>query len=104
VENVYQLKWKRTIRTQLRSLPGRIRKETVQAILNLREEPFPPDAEELRDHYKGIWKIKIGDNNHLLCLDGEGDPQEVSFVAGYVTDPNEDLNPATRVEVQTSDQ
>jgi hypothetical protein len=45
-----------------------------------------------------------GDNNHLLCLDREGIPQAVSFPAGYVTDPNEDLNPATRVAVRDSNQ
>ncbi len=41
-----------------------------------------------------------GDNNHLLCLDVEGTPRSLSFSAGYVVDPNGDLNPATQVEVQ----
>ncbi len=41
-----------------------------------------------------------GDNNHLLCLSEEGIPQSISFSAGYVVDPNGDLNPATAVEVQ----
>ena len=41
-----------------------------------------------------------GDNNHLLCLSEEGTPQSISFSAGYVVDPNGDLNPATAVEVQ----
>jgi hypothetical protein len=40
-----------------------------------------------------------GDNNHLLCLDVTGRPLAVSFPAGYVTDPNEDLNPDTVVEI-----
>jgi mRNA interferase RelE/StbE len=59
VENIYQLRWKSHIKNELRALPGRIRSETTQAILNLRYEPHPPDAEELRDQYRGIWKIKI---------------------------------------------
>ena len=41
-----------------------------------------------------------GDNNHLLCLNVDGTPVSISFNAGYVVDPNGDLNPATQVEVQ----
>lgn len=39
-----------------------------------------------------------GDNNHLLCLDVEGIPSAVSFPAGLMTDPREDLNPDTSCE------
>lgn len=39
------------------------------------------------------------DNNHDLCLDVVGTPVSVAFPAGYVTDPNGDLNPETGVEV-----
>lgn len=39
------------------------------------------------------------DNNHELCLDTADVPISVSFPAGYLTDPNNDLNPATNVEV-----
>ena len=41
-----------------------------------------------------------GDNNHLLCLDGTGRPVSVAFPAGFLTDPNEDLNPATSVDLR----
>ena len=40
-----------------------------------------------------------GDNNHELCLDTERPPIRVAFRAGLVTDPREDLNPATEVAV-----
>ena len=40
-----------------------------------------------------------GDNNHELCLDRAGLPLRVDFPAGLVTDPREDLNPQTRIEV-----
>ena len=43
--------------------------------------------------------LRDGDNNHMLCLDVEGIPQSVSFPPGHVTDPREDLNPETTVEV-----
>ncbi|GAB4523162.1 MAG: hypothetical protein Tsb0020_41580 [Haliangiales bacterium] len=39
------------------------------------------------------------DNNHKLCLDMEGTPVHIAFPAGFVTDPNEDLNPDTQVAV-----
>ena len=39
------------------------------------------------------------DNNHELCLDVEGKPLNVSFPAGFMTDPNEDLNPDTSISV-----
>ena len=38
-----------------------------------------------------------GDNNHVLCLATDGDPVSVSFPAGVLTDPNDDLNPATTI-------
>jgi len=44
-----------------------------------------------------------GDNNHLLCLDVPGTPQTVTFPAGYLADPNGDLNPATRIAVAQFD-
>lgn len=40
-----------------------------------------------------------GDNNHVLCLDTVDRPVSVSFPAGILTDPNDDLNPATTVDV-----
>ena len=39
--------------------------------------------------------LNDGDNNHLLCLDTTDPAVTVSFPAGYLTDPREDLNPAT---------
>ena len=38
-----------------------------------------------------------GDNNHELCLDTEARVIRVEFPAGLLTDPREDLNPATVV-------
>lgn len=40
-----------------------------------------------------------GDNNHMLCMDTKDLPISVSFPEGILTDPNDDLNPATRVDV-----
>ena len=41
------------------------------------------------------------DNNHMLCLDTTDSPISVSFPAGILTDPNNDLNPATSVSVSS---
>ena len=46
-----------------------------------------------------IGDLGDGDNNHELCLDRTGLPLHVDFPAGLVTDPREDLNPHSRIEV-----
>lgn len=43
--------------------------------------------------------LNDGDNNHLLCLDTRDPAIGVSFPAGHLTDPREDLNPATTMAV-----
>lgn len=46
-----------------------------------------------------VGDLNDNDNNHELCLDVEGEPLSVSFPAGFLTDPNEDLNPYTEIAV-----
>ena len=41
-----------------------------------------------------------GDNNHMLCLDRAADVTLVSFPAGHLTDPREDLNPASEIALR----
>lgn len=56
----YQLKpFRKNVQRQLNHLPGRIQQEVIEIILELAYDPFPPSAEELRDHYQGIYKIKV---------------------------------------------
>lgn len=56
----YQLKpFRKSVQRQLHNLPGRIQQEVIDIILDLADEPFPLTAEELRDHYQGIYKIKV---------------------------------------------
>lgn len=43
--------------------------------------------------------LRDGDNNHELCLDTSAKPVRVEFPAGLMTDPIEDLNPATSIGV-----
>ncbi|NJN17597.1 MAG: hypothetical protein HC822_15670 [Oscillochloris sp.] len=58
-----------------------------------------PDGAVLNGAPFALGDLGDGDNNHLLCLDVPGTPLEVAFPAGYFTDPNDDLNPDTRVAV-----
>ncbi|MEM9380510.1 MAG: hypothetical protein AAGB93_11225 [Planctomycetota bacterium] len=78
-----------------------------------------PGGAEIGDETRGLYRVTLrtaegsnlevtpfavadlgdGDNNHMLCLDREGTPVSVSLPAGVVTDPREDPNPVTRVEV-----
>jgi hypothetical protein len=78
-----------------------------------------PNGEEPGDAERKLYQVKLdqsdgtqktispfsladlgdGDNNHLLCLDTPGSPRLVTFPAGYLVDPNQDLNPDTSVIV-----
>lgn len=68
----YQLKWYPQVKGQLRAVPDRIKADVVQAILELPSDPYPPNAEELRDQYAGIYKIKV-DGWRIFYTVDEGD-------------------------------
>ena len=44
-----------------------------------------------------------GDNNHMLCLNVTDRPLSVAFPAGILTDPNDDPNPATSLEIRAAE-
>ena len=46
-----------------------------------------------------IADLNDGDNNHLLCLDTDMKPLNISFPEGYIVDPNQDPNPATQINI-----
>lgn len=58
-----------------------------------------PDGSVAEVTPMAVGDLGDSDNNHELCLDVEGEPLSVSFPAGYLTDPNEDLNPDTEISV-----
>jgi hypothetical protein len=82
---------------------------------------IPPDGDEAGDAERDLYRVELvdaagttstvvpfaladrddGDNNHLLCLDVPGTPRQVFFPAGYLIDPNGDLNPDTTIAVTT---
>ncbi|MCE7982177.1 MAG: hypothetical protein DYG89_13355 [Caldilinea sp. CFX5] len=68
----YQLKpFRKTVQRQLNNLPGRIQQDVIEIILELAYDPFPPIAEELRDHYQGIYKIKVDGWRIFYRVDGD---------------------------------
>jgi len=78
-----------------------------------------PTGEEVSDNERGLYSVTVvsasglfevvtpesiadlndGDNNHYLCLDTDMKAKNISFPAGYFVDPNQDLNPATQIDI-----
>ena len=81
-----------------------------------------PNREELGDFERALYEVTVrtkesserrinpaalgdlgdGDNNHLLCLKTEDVAVSVRFPAGYLADPNLDLNPVTAVKITSA--
>ena len=60
------------------------------------------DSSERRINPAALGDLGDGDNNHLLCLKTEDVAVSVRFPAGYLADPNLDLNPDTAVKITTA--
>ncbi|MEZ4662011.1 MAG: type II toxin-antitoxin system RelE/ParE family toxin [Caldilineaceae bacterium] len=64
---MYQLKLKGSARKQLHTLATvsqRLHSDASAIILDLREEPRPPDALAMVDEYAGIFRLRF--NNHRI--------------------------------------
>ncbi len=59
-------------RQKFRQLPTRIRRDVEESIQALRDDPYPPVADALRDQYDDIYKIKIDGWRIFYTID-EGD-------------------------------
>lgn len=59
MQNAYRLRPNPKLRSDLRLVPPRIKAEVIAIIEDLVYDPYPLNAEELRDHYRGIYKIKV---------------------------------------------
>ena len=60
------------------------------------------DSTERRINPAALGDLGDGDNNHLLCLNTEDVAVSVRFPAGYLADPNLDLNPDTFVKINSA--
>lgn len=81
---------RRPDRAELDDAERRLYRVTVERTDGSGEELIPAAIADLGDR----------DNNHLLCLDTADPAISVSFPAGHLVDPNQDLNPATEVAIQ----
>ncbi|MEM7131599.1 MAG: type II toxin-antitoxin system RelE/ParE family toxin [Chloroflexota bacterium] len=64
---MYQLEFKEKARQQLRDLAAHssmLHSEAVNIILDLHDDPYPPDALEMVDDYDGFYRIRF--NNHRI--------------------------------------
>lgn len=59
MQKPYLLRTSPRIRKDMRLVPARIRPQVNDTIDDLAHDPYPPNAEELRDHYQRVWKIKV---------------------------------------------
>ncbi|MEX0286692.1 MAG: hypothetical protein AB3N23_18955 [Paracoccaceae bacterium] len=58
-----------------------------------------PDGSQREVKPVALANLGDGDNNHMLCMDVVDRPISVSFPEGIFVDPNDDLNPATQMEI-----
>ena len=55
----YRLKPNPRLRQDIRVVPPRIKADLIAIVDDLVNDPHPSNAEELRDHLKGIYKITV---------------------------------------------
>ena len=80
--------------------PGRAGATPMTSVLQALSRWCSPTPSDQRERAPtALADLGDGDNNHLLCFDVEGDPLEVRFPAGFLTDPRDDLNPETTAPV-----
>lgn len=56
---MYQLKRKAWVNRQLSDLPPRIQKAVAEILLDLRENPYPPDTLAMERQYAGFYRIRV---------------------------------------------
>ncbi|MEO1700553.1 MAG: hypothetical protein AAFR71_00750 [Pseudomonadota bacterium] len=98
IEQAVRVVWAGGVTLENGDEPGDLERDlyrvTVRAADGIEREITPAALADLGD----------GDNNHLLCLDTSDTAVSVSFPEGVFTDPNDDLNPATSVAVDQTQQ
>lgn len=54
-----ELRLKDWVPAQISQLPERIHRDVAEILLDLREEPYPPDSLAMFDEYTGFWRIRV---------------------------------------------
>ena len=93
VAQVVRVTWTGGVRLPNREDPGDAERMLYRVTVKREDGSFdevaPAQLADLGD----------GDNNHLLCLDTADVATAVSFPAGVLVDPNQDLNPTSQIAV-----
>lgn len=79
---MYRLKLKAKARKQLHGLAAvsqRLHRDASAIILDLREEPRPPDTLAMVDEYAGFYRIRF--NNHRIIYAIDDDTETVTIWA-----------------------
>ncbi len=94
IQQVVRVTWAGGVRRPGREEPGDAERQLYRVTVEREDgstgEVVPSVLADLED----------GDNNHLLCLDTADTALSVSFPAGHLVDPNQDLNPDTQVSIR----
>ncbi len=77
----YRVSFDKSIKRQVRRLPGKLRQEAKRRIADLARDPYPPDAIELRG-YPGIYRTWLTDARYRLIW--EVIPEEYRIEVYYV--------------------
>ena len=96
VKQILRVTWNGGVQLLNREELGELERELYQVTV------LSENSSERRIVPAALADLGDGDNNHLLCLDTEDIAISVRFPAGYLADPNLDLNPDTIVMVDVS--
>jgi mRNA interferase RelE/StbE len=57
--NRYRLKYADGVEPTIDKLPGNIRQRIRRLVSSLRDDPYPPEAQQMRDDLRNAWRIQI---------------------------------------------
>lgn len=65
----YQLDVPEQVRRTLRELPVRLRNDILDILLDLRDEPQPPDSQPLQRELSGLYRIRVDGWRIIYAID-----------------------------------
>lgn len=68
---VYRLDFMPGVRRTLRELPDRLRQDISEGLLDLRDEPRPPDSLPLQRELSGLYRIRVDGWRIIYAIDEE---------------------------------
>ena len=93
IQQIVRITWNGGVRLPNGNEPG----DAERRLYRVRVERRDGSNDEINP--VALAELGDGDNNHFLCLDTADPAVEVSFPAGRLVDPNQDLNAYTHIGV-----